>query len=220
MLLLVPVNNELSRLPLLRILPKQAACLLPGAEQHNKRRLLVHGTLQLLFCCLFLRSTDSLRLVPFYMIYRQFLFLGNQRLALPALSLDLPHQSGVTLRLRLPYGEGLLNMRFAAANVRELITEDQHTAAQLFQSLRNGRSSTGDQCGQLFDFSFQLPQRRIKSRLNNCKRPGYPMLFINRRLAVSVIVCALSYFLYKDSSKMATFSAKKKGIQGSLLVRQ
>lgn len=34
------------------------------------------------------------------------------------------------------------------------------------------------------------------------------MLFINRRLAVSVIVCALSYFLYKDSSKMVTFSAK------------
>lgn len=29
-------------------------------------------------------------------------------------------------------------MRFAVANMRELIAEDQHTAAQLFQPFRNG----------------------------------------------------------------------------------
>lgn len=52
-------------------------------------------------------------------------------------------------------------MRFAAANMRELITEDQHTAAQLFQPFRNGGDSTSDQCGQLLDFGFQLPQQRI-----------------------------------------------------------
>ena len=52
-------------------------------------------------------------------------------------------------------------MRFAAANMRELITEDQHTAAQLFQPFRNGGDSTSDQCGQLLDFDFQLPQQRI-----------------------------------------------------------
>ena len=52
-------------------------------------------------------------------------------------------------------------MRLSAANVRELITEDQHPAAQLLQPLRNGRYSAGDQCGQFFDFSFQLPQQRI-----------------------------------------------------------
>ena len=52
-------------------------------------------------------------------------------------------------------------MRLSAANVRELITEDQHPAAQLLQPLRNGRYGAGDQCGQLFDFSFQLPQQRI-----------------------------------------------------------
>ena len=52
-------------------------------------------------------------------------------------------------------------MRLSAANVRELITEDQHPAAQLLQPLRNGRYGAGDQCGQLFDFSFQLPQQGI-----------------------------------------------------------
>ena len=49
-------------------------------------------------------------------------------------------------------------MRFAAANMRKLIAEDQYPAAQLLQSLCNGRDSTGDQCGQLLDFGFQLPQ--------------------------------------------------------------
>ena len=95
------------------------------------------------------------------MVYWQFLFLSNQRFALLALFLDLLHQTGVTLQLRLPYGERFLNMRFATANMRELITEDQHPAAQLLQPLRNGRYGAGDQCGQLFDFSFQLPQQRI-----------------------------------------------------------
>lgn len=52
-------------------------------------------------------------------------------------------------------------MRFAAANMRKLITEDQHTAAQLLQPLRDGRNGTGNQCGQLFDFGFHLPQQRI-----------------------------------------------------------
>ena len=45
--------------------------------------------------------------------------------------------------------------------MRELITEDQHTAAQLFQPFRNGGDSTDDQCGQLFNFSFQFTQQRI-----------------------------------------------------------
>ena len=75
--------------------------------------------------------------------------------------LDLLHQTGVTLQLRLPYGKRFLNMRFAAANMRELITEDHHTAAQILQSLCYGGDSTDDQCGQLFDFSFQFPQQRI-----------------------------------------------------------
>ena len=52
-------------------------------------------------------------------------------------------------------------MRFAAANMRKLITEDQHTATQFFQPLRNDRYSTGDQCGKLLDFSFQFTQQRI-----------------------------------------------------------
>jgi len=95
------------------------------------------------------------------MVYWHCLFLGNQSLALLALFLDLLHQTGVTLQLRLPYGKGFLNMRFAAANMRELITEDHHTAAQLLQPLRNGGNSTSDQCGQLLDFGFQLPQQRI-----------------------------------------------------------
>ena len=43
MLLLISVDNELSRLPLFCILSEQAGCFLLGAEQHNKRRLLVHG---------------------------------------------------------------------------------------------------------------------------------------------------------------------------------
>ena len=34
------------------------------------------------------------------------------------------------------------------------------------------------------------------------------MVFINRRLAVSVIVCALSYFFVMDLLKMVAFSAK------------
>ena len=95
------------------------------------------------------------------MIYWQFLFLSNQSLALLALFLDLLHQTGVTLKLRLPYGKRFLNMRFTAANIRELIAEDHHTAAQFFQPLRNGGDSTGNQCGQLLDFGFQLPQQRI-----------------------------------------------------------
>lgn len=33
-----------------------------------------------------------------------------------------------------------------------------------------------------------------KSRLHSCKRPGYSLLSINCRLAVSAVVCALSYF--------------------------
>ena len=33
--------------------------------------------------------------------------------------------------------------------------------AQLLQPLRYGRNSTGNQCSQLLDFSFQLPQQRI-----------------------------------------------------------
>ena len=45
--------------------------------------------------------------------------------------------------------------------MRELITEDQHQAAQFLQPLRNDRYSTGDQCGQLLDFSFQFAQQRI-----------------------------------------------------------
>ena len=52
-------------------------------------------------------------------------------------------------------------MRFAVANMRELIAEDQHTAAQLFQPFRNGGDSTSDQCGRLLDFGFQPPQQRI-----------------------------------------------------------
>ena len=95
------------------------------------------------------------------MVYWQCLFLSNQRFALLALFLDLLHQTGVTLQLWPPYGEGFLNMRFATANMGELITEDQHLAAQFLQPLRNGRYSAGDQCGQFFDFSFQLPQQRI-----------------------------------------------------------
>ena len=95
------------------------------------------------------------------MVYWQFLFLGNQRFALLALFLDLLYQTGITLQFRPPYGERFLNMRFAAANMGELVAEDQHAAAQLLQPLRYGRDSTGDQRGQLFDFSFQLPQQRI-----------------------------------------------------------
>ena len=95
------------------------------------------------------------------MIYWQFLFLSNQRLAFLALFLDLLHQTGVTLKLRLPYGKRFLNMRFSTANMRELITEDQHTAAQLLQPLRNGGDSTSDQCNQLLDFCFQFPQQHI-----------------------------------------------------------
>ena len=52
-------------------------------------------------------------------------------------------------------------MRFAAANMRDLITEAQHPAAYFFQSLRNGGDSTSDQCNQLLDFSFQFSQQRI-----------------------------------------------------------
>ena len=88
------------------------------------------------------------------MVYWQFLFLSNQRFALLALFLDLLYQPGITLQLWLPYGKRFLNMRFAAANVRELVAEDQHTAAQLFQPFRNGGDSTDDQCGQFLNFSF------------------------------------------------------------------
>lgn len=44
MLLLISVDNELSRLPLFCILSEQAGCFLLGAEQHNKRRFLMHFT--------------------------------------------------------------------------------------------------------------------------------------------------------------------------------
>ena len=90
------------------------------------------------------------------MIYWEFLFFSNQCLAFLALFLDLLHQTGVTLQLRLPYGKRFLNMRFAAANMRELITEDQHTAAQFLQPLCYGGNGTGNQCGQLLNFSFQF----------------------------------------------------------------
>ena len=45
MLLLISAHNELSRLPILRILSEQSRRFLLGAEQHNKGRLLVHGAL-------------------------------------------------------------------------------------------------------------------------------------------------------------------------------
>ena len=45
MLLLISVHNELSRLPFFCIRAKQVGCFLLGTEQHNKRRLLVHGIL-------------------------------------------------------------------------------------------------------------------------------------------------------------------------------
>ena len=41
MLLLISVHNELPRLPLFCSFSKQAGCFLLGAEQHNKRWLLI-----------------------------------------------------------------------------------------------------------------------------------------------------------------------------------
>ena len=134
------------------------ACIFRILKFLQKKRLFGTQFFQI-FCQL--GNADSQRLVAFHMVYWQFLFLSNQRFALLALFLDLLHQTGVTLQLRLPYGKRFLNMRFATANMRELITEDQHTAAQLLQPLRNGGNGAGDQCGQLLDFSFQLPQQRI-----------------------------------------------------------
>ena len=43
--LLISVHNELPRLPLFCSFSKQAGCFLLGAEQHNKRWLLMHGIL-------------------------------------------------------------------------------------------------------------------------------------------------------------------------------
>ena len=39
------VCNELSHLPIFCVLSKQTRCFLLGAEQHNKRWLLLHGVL-------------------------------------------------------------------------------------------------------------------------------------------------------------------------------
>ena len=115
-------------------------------------------------------NADSQCLVALHMVYWQFFFLGNQRFALLAFFLDLLYQPGITFQLRFPYGERFLNMRFAAANMGELITEDQHTAPQLLQSLSNGRYGAGNHCCQLLDFGFQLPQKRIV-------RPDLPVQF-------------------------------------------
>ena len=59
-LLLISANKKLPCLPFFRIRPKQSRRFLLGTEQHNKRWLLMHGILYLLFCCLFLHRTDGL----------------------------------------------------------------------------------------------------------------------------------------------------------------
>ena len=56
-------------------------------------------------------------------------------------------------------------MRLATTDMRELVAEDQHTAAQFFQPLRHGGNSEGNQRSQFLNFSFQIPQQRIV-RLN------------------------------------------------------
>lgn len=44
-LFFLPPHNELSHLPFFCVLSKQTRCFLLGAEQHNKRWLLLHGVL-------------------------------------------------------------------------------------------------------------------------------------------------------------------------------
>ena len=114
-------HDHLPRLPFF--------CILCIFKSLQKERLFRTQFFQI-FCQL--GNADSQRLVPFHMVYWQFLFLSNQRFALLALFLDLLYQTGVTLQLRLPYGKRFLNMRFAAANMRKLITEDQDPAAFFF----------------------------------------------------------------------------------------
>lgn len=75
----------------------------PHTQILQKERLFGTQFFQILYQ---LGNADSQRLVAFHMVYWQFLFLCNQRFALLALFLDLLHQTGVTLQLRLPYGKG------------------------------------------------------------------------------------------------------------------
>ena len=59
-------HDHLPRLPFFCILSEQSRRFLLGAEQHNKRRLLLHRVrvLQLPFCRLFLRGTDDGETMP------------------------------------------------------------------------------------------------------------------------------------------------------------
>lgn len=70
-------------------------------------------------------------------------------------------KADITLRLRPPYCKRFLNAGLAAADMRELVAENQHTAAQFLKPFRYGRDSAGNQRSQLFHFRFQLPQQLV-----------------------------------------------------------